>query len=85
VEPPATQLLTTPIWRDDDDAVAWVEQRGAATQLVVLPRLSSGSEPLVWPLPHLLADDRVHWAAHTRVVVGPELLTPRASASWTEE
>lgn len=82
----AATMMTGPSWREDDDAVAWVERSaGGAMQLVVLPRLSMGAQPLEWPLPRLEADDRVHWAARTRVVVGPELLTPRASVSWTEE
>ena len=82
----AATMVAGPTWRDDDDAVAWVERGGGgAMQIVVLPRLSMGAQPLEWPLPRLEADDRVHWASHTRVVVGPELLTPRASVSWTEE
>jgi hypothetical protein len=77
-------LLTGPTWRADGDAVAWTERAGAETHLVVLPRLSDDTEPLVWPLPGTLAAERVHWAGATRVVVGPAVLEPRAVVSWSE-
>jgi hypothetical protein len=77
-------LLAGPTWRADGDAVAWTERAGAETRLVVLPRLSGDSDPLVWPLPGTLAAERLHWAGATRVVVGPEVLSPRAVVSWSE-
>ncbi|HEX9101705.1 MAG TPA: hypothetical protein VF997_05855, partial [Polyangia bacterium] len=66
------------------DAVAWLERVAGETRLVVLPALSSGAEPLAWPLPRALGKERVHWAGDRRVVVGPQPLEPRAVASWTD-
>jgi hypothetical protein len=77
-------VLATPSWRQDGDAVAWLERVSGETRLVVLPSLSSYAEPLAWPLPRALGREQVHWAADHRVVVGPALLEPRAVASWTD-
>jgi len=77
-------VLATPAWRDDGDAVAWVERVSGETRLVVLPALSSSAEPLAWPLPRALGGERLHWAGERRVVVGPQPLEPRAVASWTD-
>jgi hypothetical protein len=77
-------VLLPPTWRADGNALAWLERTGGHTRLVVLPLVVGGIEPLWWPLPHLLGEDRVHWAGATRVVVGPALLSPRAVASWSE-
>ena len=77
-------VLATPSWRDDGDAVAWLERVSGETRLVVLPALSSWAEPLAWPLPRALGGERVHWAGERRVVVGPQPLEPRAVASWTD-
>ena len=77
-------VLATPTWRDDGDAVAWLERASGETRLVVLPALSSHAEPLAWPLPRALGGERVHWAGDRRVVVGPQPLEPRAVASWTD-
>jgi hypothetical protein len=77
-------VLATPSWRDDGDAVAWLERAAGETRLVVLPALSSFAEPLAWPLPRALGGERVHWAGERRVVVGPAPLEPRAVASWTD-
>jgi hypothetical protein len=51
---------------------------------VVLPEVAHSADTIVWPLPSVLAQDRVHWAGDNRVVVGPEPLQPRAVASWEE-
>jgi hypothetical protein len=80
----SVQVLVTPAWRDDGDAVAWIERAAGETRLVVLPSLSAGAEPLAWPLPRALGSERIHWAGDRRVVVGPAPLEPRAVASWTE-
>jgi hypothetical protein len=77
-------VLATPSWRDDGDAVAWLERAAGETRLVVLPQLSGDAEPLAWPLPRALGRERIHWAGAHRVVVGPAPLEPRAVASWTE-
>jgi hypothetical protein len=77
-------VLEAPAWRDDGDAVAWIERVSGETRLVILPALSAGAEPLAWPLPRALGSERIHWAGERRVVVGPAPLEPRAVASWTE-
>jgi len=84
---PATgsvQVLGTPSWRVDGDAVAWLERGAGETRLVVLPHLSADADPLAWPLPRALAGERIHWAGEHRVVIGPAPLEPRAVASWSE-
>jgi hypothetical protein len=77
-------VLATPSWRDDGDAVAWLERVSGETRLVVIPALSSFAEPMAWPLPRALGGERIHWAGERRVVVGPAPLEPRAVASWTD-
>jgi hypothetical protein len=77
-------VLQAPTWRPDGDALAWLERRAGETRLVVLPEVARPSETIVWPLPSVLAQDRVHWAGENKVVVGPEALQPRAVASWSE-
>ena len=77
-------VLATPSWRQDGDAVAWLERVSGETRLVVLPALSSFAEPLAWPLPRALGREQIHWAGERRVVVGPAPLEPRAVASWTD-
>jgi hypothetical protein len=80
----SVQVLATPSWRQDGDAVAWLERVSGETRLVVLPQLSTYAEPLAWPLPRALGGERIHWAGDRRVVVGPAPLEPRAVASWTD-
>jgi hypothetical protein len=82
------QVLTAPIWRADGNAVAWTERgRGdGETRLVVVSQVGrGGAEPMVWPLPRIADQDRVHWSGLTKVVVGPSLLEPRAVANWSEQ
>lgn len=78
------QVLGSPTWRADGDALAWLERRLGETRLVVLPMLAKPADTIVWPLPGALAQDRVHWAGENKIVVGPEALQPRAVASWSE-
>ena len=80
----SVDVLGQPTWRSDGDAVAWIERQHGETRLVVVPSLGQPYEPLVWPLPRALGQDRVHWAGANRIVVGPEELTPRAVASWSD-
>jgi hypothetical protein len=79
----AVELVAQPVWRADGSALAWIERDAARLVLVVLPALADAS-PLTWDLPATLADVHVFWAGRTRVLVGPSLLDPRASASWDE-
>jgi hypothetical protein len=79
------ELLASPTWRDDGEAVAWLERGGGETRLVVLPDVAARAQPLAWPLPRALAREQLHWAGPRRVVVGPAPLEPRAVASWTEQ
>ncbi|HZS36164.1 MAG TPA: hypothetical protein VFF06_05030 [Polyangia bacterium] len=80
----SVDVLGQPTWRSDGDAVAWIERQHGETRLVVVPSLGQPYEPLVWPLPRALGQDRVHWAGANRIVVGPEELAPRAVASWSD-
>ena len=77
-------VLAPPTWRRDGNAVAWIERRAGRVRLVVVPAIDDGSEPLPWTLPVIAPEDRVYWAGQRRVVVGPEILAPRAIASWTD-
>ncbi len=77
-------VLGPPTFRSDGGAVAWLERDGSETRLVVVPELGRRSEPLPWTLPALRGDAQVFWAGVNRVVVGPELLSPIAVASWTD-
>jgi hypothetical protein len=78
------ELAAPPVWRSDGAALAWIERDADRLMLVVLATLDAGVSPLTWDLPATLADLHVYWAGRTRVVVGPSLLDPRASASWDE-
>ncbi len=80
----AAFVIAPPTWRRDGNAVAWIERRAGQVRLVVVPEIDDGSEPLPWTLPVVTPEDRVYWAGQRRVVVGPEILAPRAIASWTE-
>jgi hypothetical protein len=76
-------LLAPPAWRADGRALAWLERSEGQARLVVLPRIGAGAEPLPWDLPPMSSDDGVFWAGPNRIVVGPNLLAPRAVASWS--
>ena len=79
------EVLAAPIWRADGNAVAWTERGDGETRLVVVSQVGrGGTEPMVWPLPRIADQDRVHWSGFTKVVVGPSLLQPRAVANWSE-
>lgn len=80
----ASYLISRPTWRSDGAAVAWLERRDGATHLVVVPDLAEATGVLSWELPATAARDEIHWVAKNRVVLGPDLLSPRAVASWTE-
>jgi hypothetical protein len=80
----SVDVLNAPTWRSDGDALAWLERQHGETRLVVVPSIAQPYDPLVWPLPRALGQDRVHWAGANRIVVGPEELSPRAVASWSE-
>jgi hypothetical protein len=80
----SVDVLGPPTWRPDGDAVAWVERHRGETRLVVVPEVARPAEPLVWPLPRALGQDRLHWSGRSRVIVGPEELSPRAIASWDD-
>ena len=77
-------VLAPPTWRRDGRAVAWLERSRGEARLVVVPALDESSESMPWTLPAVSTDDRVFWAGPRRVVVGPEMLNPRAIASWPE-
>jgi hypothetical protein len=80
----SVHVLAPPVWRDDGDALAWLEREGSETRLVVLPTVGTYAEPLAWPLPRALGSDQLHWAGPCQIVVGPQILEPHAVASWTE-
>lgn len=83
--PGAVELVAQPAWRRDGTALAWIEREGAVLRLMVLPEVAPGTEPMTWQLPLSTAGGQVYWAGSTRVVVGPSVFEPIASASWTEE
>jgi len=76
-------LMGSPRWRGDGGALAWLERSEGQVRLVVLPEIGPTAEPLPWVLPALPSGDQLFWAGPNRVVVGPDLLAPRAVASWT--
>jgi hypothetical protein len=78
------RVLSSPVWRSDGRAVAWLERDGVETRLVIIAQVESPADALPWHLPAVASGDQVFWAARNRVVVGPHLLAPRAVASWTE-
>jgi hypothetical protein len=78
----AVEILSEPCWRPDGSALAWMERGGGETRLLVLPEVARVVEPIAWPLPRALANDRVHWVGPSKIVIGPEALQPRAVASW---
>jgi len=80
----AVELLAAPLWRGDGGALAWLERANGETRLVVLPDLVDGASPIAWVVPGALARERLHWVGARRVVVGPEPLSPRAVASWSD-
>jgi hypothetical protein len=80
----AVYLPEAPTFRGDGGAVAWLERTAGETRLVVLPELTRRAEPLPWSLPGVASDDHVFWAGANRVVIGPQMLQPRAVATWTE-
>jgi hypothetical protein len=77
-------VVAPPTWRRDGRAVAWLERSAGEARLVVVPALDESREAMPWSLPAVSTDDRVFWAGPRRVVVGPEVLSPRAIASWPE-
>jgi hypothetical protein len=77
-------VVAPPTWRRDGRAVAWLERSRGEARLVVVPALDESQDPMPWTLPAVSTDDRVFWAGPRRVVVGPEMLSPRAIASWPE-
>jgi hypothetical protein len=76
----SVEVLSEPAWRNDGNAVAWLERASGETRLVVLPEIAG--EPMAWPLPRALGRERLHWVGDSRIVVGPEELSPLAIASW---
>ncbi len=80
----AVEVLGPPVWRGDGGALAWMERGDGETRLIVLPDLAAASAPIAWSLPANLARERLHWVGARRVVVGPEPLSPRAVASWSD-
>lgn len=82
-----TRLTAPPAWRGDGRAVAWLEQSRSGLRLVVVADVARPEEPLYWTLPARAATtsrERLSWVGPHQVVVGPDLLSPRAVASWTE-
>lgn len=80
------RILVHPIWRRDRCAVAWIERTAdqEIRLVVVFPAQPGPASVLPWRLPPVERGDRLFWAANNRVVVGPQLLAPRAVASWSE-
>lgn len=79
------QLAGQPVWRDDSNALAWVEKWEGRLRLVVITEVAHPEQALYWALPTPAAGEQVAWAGPHRVVVGNDLLSPRAVATWSEE
>ena len=77
--------VTTPLrWSRAGDALAFVAQGRAGTELVVL-LVEDAPVTLSWPLPRALSARVVTWLGPARVGVGPKELDPRVVASWTAD
>lgn len=80
------QMIGTPVWRPDGDAVAWIERVAGGIRLAVVPALRrTPADAMTWALPLALAREAIHWSSARRVAIGPSTLAPRAVASWIEE
>ncbi|MDX2021668.1 MAG: hypothetical protein SF187_15605 [Deltaproteobacteria bacterium] len=79
------KVLATPVWRHDGKAVAWVERTRTGARLAVLADVTKNESVMFWALPAAVDDDQLAWAGPHRVVVGNNILSPRAVASWTED
>lgn len=79
------QITATPVWRRDGAAVAWTERTNVGARLAVLVDVAKPETPMFWSIPSPSSQDHLAWAGPHRVVVGNNILTPRAVASWTEE
>lgn len=79
------KLLAPPVWRHDGKAVAWVERTHRGARLAVLVDVTKSESVMFWSLPAAVDDDQLAWAGPHRVVVGNNILSPRAVASWTED
>jgi len=81
------QIVIAPKWRRDCRAVAWVEQKGTARRLMVVPSIvpsiEGGAQSLHWTLPPTGGSERIFWVSRSRISVGIALLRPRATASWS--
>lgn len=79
------RVVAVPVWRRDGRAVAWVETTPNGARLTVLVDLARPDAPMFWALPTSATNDHLAWAGPHRIVVGNNILSPRAVASWTED
>jgi len=76
---PGAQVLGDPVVRPGSDDVAFFEQTGAATELVVCLH---GAEPARWPLPAQASRLRIFWTGPTELSLGTEILAPKMIVRW---
>jgi hypothetical protein len=79
------QVTAVPVWRRDGAAVAWMERTNIGVRLAVLVDVAKPDAPMFWSIPSPAGQDHLAWAGPHRVVVGNNILAPRAVASWTED
>jgi hypothetical protein len=79
------RVTTDPVWRRDGSAVAWMERTNIGVRLAVLVDVARPNAPMFWSIPAPASQDHLAWAGPHRVVVGNNILAPRAVASWTED
>jgi len=79
------QVTALPVWRQDGAAVAWTERTSVGARLAVVVDVAKPDAPMFWSIPSPASEDHLAWAGPHRVVVGNNILAPRAVASWTED
>ena len=79
------RVVAVPVWRRDGRAVAWVETTPVGSRLAVLVDVARPDAPMFWALPTSATNDHLAWAGPHRIVMGNNILSPRAIASWTED
>lgn len=79
------QMVASPSWRGDGRAVAWLERTPVGMRLAVVVDIARPDAPMFWSLPAPANNEHLAWAGPHRVIVGNDILSPRAVASWTED
>lgn len=73
------QLLGDPSPGPTGDELAFFEQGAAGYELVVCMK---GVNPARWPINAQLAKLKIFWVGRTEIVLGQNVLAPRARVRW---